>query len=68
MAISNSPSPSLFVQALLGVKGIYDAKRVTICLLGKPATGNFKRPFTSQGIMAEKHVGAKKEEQSLPLH
>ncbi|XP_006457694.1 hypothetical protein AGABI2DRAFT_64306, partial [Agaricus bisporus var. bisporus H97] len=41
----------LFVQALLGVKGIYDVERVTICLLGKPATGNFKRPFTSQGIV-----------------
>ncbi|EKM77875.1 hypothetical protein AGABI1DRAFT_86121 [Agaricus bisporus var. burnettii JB137-S8] len=68
----------LFVQALMGVKGIYDAKPVAIHLLGKPATGDLKRPFTSSGIMgaaaagpktdaasiseAEKRVGAKKEE------
>lgn len=41
----------LFVQALMGVKGIYDAKPVAIHLFGKPATGDLKRPFSSPSLM-----------------
>ncbi|KAF9049113.1 inorganic phosphate transporter [Panaeolus papilionaceus] len=35
----------LFIQSLMGLKNIYDAKVVAIHLLGKPATGELKRPF-----------------------
>ena len=35
----------LFIQALMGFKGLYDAKLVAIHILGKPATGDLKRPF-----------------------
>lgn len=66
----------LFVQALMGFKGLYDAKPVAIHILGKPAEGDLKRPFKAGGLMgaaagpqtdkaaidqAEKHA-AKKEE------
>jgi hypothetical protein len=33
------------MQAVMGLKGIYDAKEVHIHLLGQPATGDFQRPF-----------------------
>ncbi|KAF9446983.1 PHO88-related membrane protein [Macrolepiota fuliginosa MF-IS2] len=67
----------LFVQALMGVKGLYDAKPVAIHILGKPATGDYKRPFATPSLMgpapgpksdaasiaeAEKRIGAKKED------
>ena len=42
----------LFVQALMGVKGIFDAKKVVIHLLGKPATGEHKRPFAAASLMS----------------
>ncbi|CCM07137.1 uncharacterized protein FIBRA_09473 [Fibroporia radiculosa] len=66
----------LFVQALMGLKNLYDAKPVAIHILGKPAEGDLKRPFKTGGFMgaaadpqtdkaaidqAEKHV-AKKED------
>jgi hypothetical protein len=35
----------LFIQALMGIKGLYDAKPVHIHLLGRPAVGDLKRPF-----------------------
>jgi hypothetical protein len=35
----------LFVQALMGIKNLYDAKPVSIHLFGKPAEGDLKRPF-----------------------
>ncbi|EDR07119.1 PHO88-related membrane protein [Laccaria bicolor S238N-H82] len=35
----------LFIQALMGVKGLYDAKPVSIHLLGNPAVDDLKRPF-----------------------
>jgi len=35
----------LFVQALMGVKNLYEAKPVAIHLFGKPAEGDLKRPF-----------------------
>lgn len=41
----------LFVQALMGIKGLFDAKPVAIHLLGKPATGDLKRPFTAPSLM-----------------
>ncbi|TFK21232.1 inorganic phosphate transporter [Coprinopsis marcescibilis] len=35
----------LFVQSLMGLKSLYDAKEVAIHLLGKEATGDLQRPF-----------------------
>ena len=35
----------LFIQALMGLKNLYDAKVVAIHILGKPADGDLKRPF-----------------------
>ncbi|KAL9714572.1 phosphate transporter (Pho88) [Leucoagaricus gongylophorus] len=67
----------LFVQALMGLKGLFDAKPVSIHILNKPATGDLKRPFTTPSLMgpaqgpmsdpasiaeAEKRAGAKKED------
>ncbi|KAF5326915.1 hypothetical protein D9619_005163 [Psilocybe cf. subviscida] len=40
----------LFIQALMGLKNLYDAKVVQIYLMGKPATGDMKRPFKTQGM------------------
>ncbi|PSS05481.1 hypothetical protein PHLCEN_2v3763 [Hermanssonia centrifuga] len=39
----------LFIQALMGIKNLYDAKPVAIYVLGKPAEGDLKRPFKSGG-------------------
>ncbi|KAI0071259.1 inorganic phosphate transporter [Panus rudis PR-1116 ss-1] len=67
----------LFIQALMGLKSLYDAKPVAIHLLGKPAEGDLKRPFKAGGMFgaaadpqtdkaaideAEKKIGLKKEE------
>ncbi|KAJ7598889.1 PHO88-related membrane protein [Mycena floridula] len=35
----------LFVQSLMGLKGLYDAKPVALHILGRPAVGDLKRPF-----------------------
>ena len=35
----------LFVQALMGLKNLYDAKPILIHVLGRPAEGDLKRPF-----------------------
>ncbi|GAW04218.1 inorganic phosphate transporter [Lentinula edodes] len=35
----------LFIQSLMGLKGLYDAKPLAIHILGKPAEGELKRPF-----------------------
>ncbi|KAL1949979.1 hypothetical protein VTO73DRAFT_8860 [Trametes versicolor] len=40
----------LFIQALMGLKTLYDAKPVSIHLLGKPAEGDLKRPFKVGGM------------------
>ncbi len=39
------------MQALLGLKNLYDAKPVSIWVLGKPAEGDLKRPFKGAGGM-----------------
>ncbi|KAA1467291.1 inorganic phosphate transporter [Dentipellis sp. KUC8613] len=68
----------LFVQAIMGLKGIYDAKTVKLHILGQPAEGDLKRPFkAAPGLFggatgpqtdkaaideAEKRIGAKKDE------
>jgi len=67
----------LFIQALMGLKNLYDAKVVAIHVLGKPAEGDLQRPFKAASMFgaaagpqtdaatiaeAEKTVGAKKEE------
>ncbi|KAI9457036.1 inorganic phosphate transporter [Boletus coccyginus] len=67
----------LFIQALMGLKNLYDAKVVAIHVLGKAAEGDLKRPFKVVSMFgpasgpqtdaasiaeAEKKVGAKKEE------
>ncbi|KAI0346208.1 inorganic phosphate transporter [Trametopsis cervina] len=67
----------LFIQALMGLKNLYDAKPVAIWVLGKPAEGDLKRPFKGAGGMfggatepqtdkaaieeAEKRVGQKED-------
>ncbi|KJA13770.1 hypothetical protein HYPSUDRAFT_195556 [Hypholoma sublateritium FD-334 SS-4] len=40
----------LFIQALMGVKNLYDAKPVALYILGKPATGDLKRPFKAASM------------------
>ena len=35
----------LFIQALMGIKGLYDAKPVSIHLLGNLPVGDLRRPF-----------------------
>ncbi|TFY79714.1 hypothetical protein EWM64_g4296 [Hericium alpestre] len=68
----------LFVQAIMGLKGLYDAKTVKLHILGWAAEGDLKRPFKAAPGMfgatagpqtdkaaideAEKRIGAKKEE------
>ena len=44
----------LFIQSLMGFKGLYDAKLVSIHLLGKPATGDLKRPFKAASMFGGK--------------
>ncbi|KAF8808761.1 PHO88-related membrane protein [Phlegmacium glaucopus] len=66
----------LFIQALMGVKNLYDAKPVAIHILGKAAIGDLKRPFKTASMFgpaagpqtdaaaiaeAEKRVGKKEE-------
>ncbi|KAG5650347.1 hypothetical protein H0H81_012554 [Sphagnurus paluster] len=67
----------LFIQALMGLKNLYDAKLVHIHILGQPAEGDLKRPFKTPGMFgaaptgpatdaasiaaAEKRVGSKEE-------
>ena len=38
----------------MGFKGLYDAKLVSIHLLGKPATGDLKRPFKAASMFGGK--------------
>ncbi|KAG6896173.1 hypothetical protein C0992_009867 [Termitomyces sp. T32_za158] len=68
----------LFIQALMTLKNLYDAKLVAIHVLGKKADGDLKRPFKTAGMFgappsgpatdaasiaeAEKRIGSKKEE------
>lgn len=68
----------LFIQALMGLKNLYDAKPVSIHILGRAAEGDLKRPFKAGGGLfggagepqtdkaaideAEKKVGSKKDE------
>ena len=40
----------LFIQALMGLKNLYDAKPVAIHILGKPADGDLKRPWKVQSM------------------
>jgi len=51
----------LFIQALMGVKNIYDAKPVAIHILGKPAIGDLKRPFKTASMFGREFF-------SLPFH
>jgi len=66
----------LFIQALMGLKNLYDAKPVSIHILNQPAEGELKRPFKSASLFgamggpqtdkaaideAEKKVGKKEE-------
>jgi Phosphate transport (Pho88) len=38
-------NPPLMIQAIMGLKNLFDAKLVTIYIFGKPAEGDLKRPF-----------------------
>jgi hypothetical protein len=40
----------LFVQSLMGIKNLYDAKPVAIHIFGRPAEGDLKRPFKVVGM------------------
>ncbi|KAG2017295.1 inorganic phosphate transporter, variant 2 [Coprinopsis cinerea AmutBmut pab1-1] len=40
----------LFVQSLMGLKNLYDAKLVAIHLLGKEPSGELSRPFKTAGM------------------
>ncbi|RXW20201.1 hypothetical protein EST38_g5647 [Candolleomyces aberdarensis] len=40
----------LFIQSLMGLKSLYDAKIVQIYILGKPATGDLQRPFKAASM------------------
>ncbi|KIP11048.1 hypothetical protein PHLGIDRAFT_64642 [Phlebiopsis gigantea 11061_1 CR5-6] len=66
----------LFIQSLMGLKGLYDSKLVSIYLQGQPAEGDLKRPFKAAGGFlgaaepqtdkaaieeAEKRIGKKEE-------
>ncbi|KAF4617993.1 hypothetical protein D9613_012960 [Agrocybe pediades] len=66
----------LFIQALMGVKNLYDAKPIAIYIFGKPAPGDLKKPFKVASMFgpatgpqtdavaiaeAEKRVGKKEE-------
>jgi Phosphate transport (Pho88) len=45
----------LFVQAIMGLKAIYDAKPVALHVLGKPAEGDLSRPFkAAPGLFGSK--------------
>jgi len=39
----------LFIQGLMGLKSLYEAKPIQIHLFGKPAEGDLKRPFKASG-------------------
>jgi len=68
----------LFVQGVMGLKNLYDAKLVSIYILGKEADGELKRPFKGAASMfggagqpatdaasiaeAEKRVSTKKDD------
>jgi len=67
----------LFIQAIMGIKNLYDSKPVSIYIFGRPAEGDLKRPWkAAPGLLggsgpatdaaaiteAEKRVGAKKED------
>ncbi|KIM74909.1 hypothetical protein PILCRDRAFT_827832 [Piloderma croceum F 1598] len=68
----------LFAQGIMGLKNLYDAKPVSIYILGREAEGDLKRPFKGAASMfggaggpatdaasiaeAEKRVGSKKDE------
>ena len=41
----------MFIQSLMGLKNLYDAKLVSIYIMGKPADGDLKRPFKAGGGM-----------------
>lgn len=39
----------LFIQGLMALKNLYEAKPVAIHIFGRPAQGDLKRPFKSGG-------------------
>jgi len=46
----------LFVQSLMGVKNLYDAKVVKIHAFRQPAEGDLKRPFKSAPGMFGEYI------------
>lgn len=46
----------LFIQALMGVKNLYDAKPIALYILGKPATGDLKRPFKAASMFGRESL------------
>lgn len=46
----------LFVQSLMTLKNVFDAKPVQIYLFGKEATGDLKRPFKTASMFGGTHA------------
>ena len=42
----------LFIQGLMGIKNLVEAKPVAIHIFGKKAEGDLKRPFKATGLFA----------------
>jgi hypothetical protein len=40
----------LFIQALMGVKNLVEAKPVSLYIFGKEAEGDYKRPWKTGGL------------------
>lgn len=50
----------LFIQALMGLKGLYDSKEIQIHLFGQPAKGELERPFkAAPGLFGREHIFAR---------
>jgi len=43
-------NPPLFIQGLMGLKSLYEAKEVQLHIFGHKAEGDLKRPFKAGGM------------------
>jgi hypothetical protein len=55
----------LFVQSLMGLKNLYDAKEVAIHIFGKKAEGELKRPFKTAGMFGAPASGPATDNASI---
>lgn len=47
----------MFIQGVIGLKNLFDAKIVAIHLFGKPASGNLRRPFLPISYISDTLLG-----------